>query len=105
MQDGPVPGRTTDDIGEVFTLMAGGTAAFSIKDAPPAIGRCPIEAARGWFGCAQAQLIGQQRRQLRTDKIRELIDPRSEEHTSELQSLRHLVCRLLLEKKKRNTAR
>src|SRR5947199_2487662 len=26
---------------------------------------------------------------------------RSEEHTSELQSLRHLVCRLLLEKKKR----
>src|SRR5437899_8983460 len=26
-------------------------------------------------------------------------DRRSEEHTSELQSLRHLVCRLLLEKK------
>src|SRR5262245_55711363 len=30
-----------------------------------------------------------------------VIDPRSEEHTSELQSLRHLVCRLLLEKKKK----
>src|SRR5437899_4468353 len=31
---------------------------------------------------------------------------RSEEHTSELQSLRHLVCRLLLEKKntKKNTS-
>src|SRR5262245_63439134 len=28
---------------------------------------------------------------------------RSEEHTSELQSLRHLVCRLLLEKKKKTT--
>src|ERR1035441_10811650 len=28
---------------------------------------------------------------------------RSEEHTSELQSLRHLVCRLLLEKKKQTT--
>src|SRR2546425_5290532 len=27
--------------------------------------------------------------------------PRSEEHTSELQSLAYLVCRLLLEKKKR----
>src|SRR5205814_3626499 len=27
---------------------------------------------------------------------------RSEEHTSELQSLRHLVCRLLLEKNKNN---
>src|SRR5258705_3879126 len=33
---------------------------------------------------------------------RKAIQPllRSEEHTSELQSLRHLVCRLLLEKKK-----
>src|SRR5436305_13735347 len=29
--------------------------------------------------------------------------PRSEEHTSELQSRPHLVCRLLLEKKKSNT--
>src|SRR5262245_49822904 len=30
---------------------------------------------------------------------------RSEEHTSELQSLRHLVCRLLLEKKKKSYIR
>src|SRR5437899_10178785 len=30
---------------------------------------------------------------------------RSEEHTSELQSLRHLVCRLLLEKKKEERAK
>src|SRR5260221_10779955 len=30
---------------------------------------------------------------------------RSEEHTSEFQSLRHLVCRLLLEKKKAGTGR
>src|SRR5258705_3305243 len=29
-------------------------------------------------------------------------EERSEEHTSELQSLRHLVCRLLLEKKKKD---
>src|SRR5205814_5392804 len=29
------------------------------------------------------------------------LELRSEEHTSELQSLRHLVCRLLLEKKKK----
>src|SRR5205823_14230103 len=29
-----------------------------------------------------------------------LVSPRSEEHTSELQSLAYLVCRLLLEKKK-----
>src|SRR2546430_5065992 len=31
--------------------------------------------------------------------------PRSEEHTSELQSQSNLVCRLLLEKKKTNTSR
>src|SRR5258708_13009016 len=30
-------------------------------------------------------------------------DPRSEEHTSELQSPDHLVCRLLLEKKKKKS--
>src|SRR5436853_4886644 len=35
--------------------------------------------------------------------IRRDASPRSEEHTSELQSLRHLVCRLLLEKKKNKT--
>src|SRR5437899_3653562 len=32
-------------------------------------------------------------------KRRQFANGRSEEHTSELQSLRHLVCRLLLEKK------
>src|SRR2546427_9366734 len=31
------------------------------------------------------------------------LDPRSEEHTSELQSQSNLVCRLLLEKKKKKT--
>src|SRR3712207_7048754 len=31
------------------------------------------------------------------------VRPRSEEHTSELQSRQYLVCRLLLEKKKNNT--
>src|SRR5215831_17910451 len=33
--------------------------------------------------------------------LRHRLPSRSEEHTSELQSLRHLVCRLLLEKKTR----
>src|SRR5258708_21626615 len=35
-------------------------------------------------------------------KVLPLIVKRSEEHTSELQSPDHLVCRLLLEKKKKN---
>src|SRR3712207_9084977 len=34
------------------------------------------------------------------DDLLELLPPRSEEHTSELQSRQYLVCRLLLEKKK-----
>src|SRR2546429_6307251 len=33
------------------------------------------------------------------------VSPRSEEHTSELQSRLHLVCRLLLEKKKKSTSK
>src|SRR5205823_7973534 len=40
-----------------------------------------------------------------TTNGRLLRDRRSEEHTSELQSLAYLVCRLLLEKKKKNTQR
>src|SRR3712207_7427052 len=35
-----------------------------------------------------------------SDSTRSVIKPRSEEHTSELQSRQYLVCRLLLEKKK-----
>src|SRR2546425_5996357 len=50
--------------------------------------RCPGEPRRGRAGFVTA------RRQGRTTL------GRSEEHTSELQSLAYLVCRLLLEKKK-----
>src|SRR5260221_4524030 len=47
----------------------------------------------------QGQIDGQLRRRL----CREVrFHPRSEEHTSELQSHSDLVCRLLLEKKKKN---
>src|SRR6266436_9998272 len=51
------------------------------------------EAWPNWRGCC-AQLIGY------TQPPATLA--RSEEHTSELQSRLHLVCRLLLEKKKKN---
>src|SRR3712207_8808888 len=47
----------------------------------------------------------QRRREQATDppgvEAHEVDPPRSEEHTSELQSRQYLVCRLLLEKKKR----
>src|SRR5437870_10608673 len=41
--------------------------------------------------------------ELRYFQRQDLRPDRSEEHTSELQSRGHLVCRLLLEKKKNNT--
>src|SRR5436305_6552875 len=52
-----------------------------------------------------ARLEGEERR-TPSDQISEIAEheypePRSEEHTSELQSRPHLVCRLLLEKKKK----
>src|SRR4030043_1484109 len=43
--------------------------------------------------------LGQRRRRLLSILLRQLPSIRSEEHTSELQSRLHLVCRLLLEKK------
>src|SRR5438046_5787984 len=48
--------------------------------------------------------LTQQREDLHKAKAQllEAIEKRSEEHTSELQSLTNLVCRLLLEKKKKH---
>src|SRR5438132_10816608 len=64
----------------------------------PQIRTCAINASgsssRG-FACATAHRMDGNRR-------RQRVDPqRSEEHTSELQSHSDLVCRLLLEKKKK----
>src|SRR5947199_7830625 len=45
-------------------------------------------------------VVAQESREVRIGRGTRIAAQRSEEHTSELQSLRHLVCRLLLEKKK-----
>src|SRR6266436_5460873 len=52
----------------------------------------PISSSRRRPGCRQTT---------RSSACRTSARPRSEEHTSELQSRLHLVCRLLLEKKKK----
>src|SRR5205814_4696439 len=56
----------------------------------------------------EVRLVGFGSFKVRQSAARKGVNPRnrepiqrSEEHTSELQSLRHLVCRLLLEKKKK----
>src|SRR3712207_7119937 len=53
-----------------------------------------------------AHLLGRPRPVLGGERVhRERLDARSEEHTSELQSRQYLVCRLLLEKKKKKNLR
>src|SRR5262245_63333817 len=77
--------------------LVGGRAALEIdedgRDAGTRIAAQVIE-VRGFLQLALGPL---------GDLLQRVFDRstrRSEEHTSELQSLRHLVCRLLLEKKK-----
>src|SRR5205814_8804053 len=66
-----------------------------------------VLAGRGGYDVSEGQVLYQGKDLLEMDpeeRAREGVflafQYRSEEHTSELQSLRHLVCRLLLEKKK-----
>src|SRR5258708_27908217 len=52
--------------------------------------------------CSRGDVRELQRLHVRKGSVHEGAEARSEEHTSELQSPDHLVCRLLLEKKKKN---
>src|SRR2546425_4316941 len=77
---------------EIYTLSLHDALPISVRRSPAETGRGPDFRSRGRTGdCrppwAQTGRHGGHRR-------------RSEEHTSELQSLAYLVCRLLLEKKK-----
>src|SRR3712207_7082444 len=92
---------------EIYTL--------SLHDALPIFGHeprgrqaRPVEVAAGQPGAGEVQLAERTRRH-RPQPVVEHVEPhvvqrgadRSEEHTSELQSRQYLVCRLLLEKKKK----
>src|SRR5947209_20176997 len=72
---------------EIYTL--------SLHDALP-ISRCAVSAAVSPFSTWPFGKTHRSRLPLASTR-------RSEEHTSELQSRQYLVCRLLLEKKNRNT--
>src|SRR5690554_4314138 len=90
--DGPttrtrVPGR-----GAVMKGLPGGIGA-PVETVAPAIGKC------GRFGRLVGEEAGLEAGRLALRLAQQRV-PRSEEHTSELQSRPHLVCRLLLEKKK-----
>src|SRR3989449_10111585 len=85
-------------VGALVVSSLGGWARRATADDQPVPVTAPVlgelrsltqelEAAKGELAVAKLQL--------------ERADARSEEHTSELQSRLHLVCRLLLEKKKK----
>src|SRR3712207_9133971 len=84
---------------EIYTL--------SLHDALPISGLCPLGAVRHGSECPQNRLFstnhttGTSRAGSRL-RVLQSLSRRSEEHTSELQSRQYLVCRLLLEKKKKS---
>src|SRR2546422_7514366 len=61
---------------------------------------------KGYDSFVNEQEAAHQQELAELDRFLEIVlqanEPRSEEHTSELQSRLHLVCRLLLEKKKKH---
>src|SRR6476620_12715915 len=63
---------------EIYTLSLHDALPICLDDVPSGAARRALAAARN------------------------IVDGRSEEHTSELQSRQYLVCRILLEKKKQN---
>src|SRR2546429_6939585 len=65
---------------------------------PAVMGR-PV-ARQGWFEPLFVRRWGRRSSVRERYRLGNASDQRSEEHTSELQSRLHLVCRLLLEKKK-----
>src|SRR5262245_65311029 len=62
--------------------------------------RSPLRSRVGPASGRRRLAVGRVRADARLARRDRARRARSEEHTSELQSLRHLVCRLLLEKKK-----
>src|SRR5689334_23898237 len=81
------------------TLFRSARGAARVQGDPRAAGG-DLQLARAHPGGAEARPVALQLLAGRGQPARRLA-ARSEEHTSELQSQFHLVCRLLLEKKKR----
>src|SRR5690349_23507720 len=82
------------DLHSFPTRRSSDLCSFTPKRAGPSASRC-------WSASRAGALhVDQARDQLPRCARRQARQERSEEHTSELQSRRDLVCRLLLEKKK-----
>src|SRR5258706_7125446 len=96
MASGPsanfTPGCHSRKISGVFGATTTGSAVLAPRRR---------KAAARWRG-SYSFLYGQQNARIPCTRSGNVRSRRSEEHTSELQSLTNLVCRLLLEKKKRS---
>src|SRR2546425_8442852 len=89
----PVIFTSTTAVG-VAVAAAGAGAAFAVATAA-------VCEASPFFSPPQAATPNTASVLSTVQRIADLLRSRSEEHTSELQSLAYLVCRLLLEKKKK----
>src|SRR2546430_6090211 len=78
---------------------AGGDAGASAVAGDPRNGQRTVRA--GGAGARRASIAPDLARRVEAGVAAGRVAPRSEEHTSELQSQSNLVCRLLLEKKKK----
>src|SRR2546422_3686126 len=86
---------------EIYTLSLHDALPISIcNPSTPAAGRWVWSSRWPGTGPATAPALRRHDRLRPERRARRAELPRSEEHTSELQSRLHLVCRLLLEKKK-----
>src|SRR2546427_6788032 len=85
----PIPGRST------------ATASSITPTARAPSTRCSPPSPRRAVGCTSRTISSATTRPANASPTRSSREPRSEEHTSELQSQSNLVCRLLLEKKKK----
>src|SRR2546422_4656521 len=100
---------TQEEKGKVFRALHERDGAFIIPN-PWDIGTARLLAHLGFEALATTSAgyafsVGQRDNTIGRDRmmahVAEIVSARSEEHTSELQSRLHLVCRLLLEKKKK----
>src|ERR1035441_11025186 len=87
MNAAPLPGRDLQE------------AVVRRRLSTPQEGSAFCGANRPYTGYEEIKVQISAREEILLEAFRRLPAERSEEHTSELQSLRHLVCRLLLEKK------
>src|SRR3712207_9005109 len=90
---------------EIYTLSLHDALPISIQNISFALRRSPDCVTCRPAGSLKAQRRSRPRKGPREHSTWEIRNVRSEEHTSELQSRQYLVCRLLLEKKKKISKR